>query len=344
MKFSKTVLDAIAYELPSEVWTSESIEERLRPLYERLKLPYGRLELMTGIRERRFWPKGVRPSEVAAIAGRRALEACSIEVGDIDLLIYAGVCRDCIEPATAAYVHQLLGLGGRVQVLDLSNACLGFLNGMVIAGGMIESGLARAALIVSGEDGRELVEGTIEHLLKRELSRSEIKPFFANLTIGSGAVGAVIANKGVCKRSGRRLMGGVVSINSGVSGLCEGGRVTGDFLEMRTDSEGLLNAGIALAKEAWGRFEGVMGIGVEELDCTICHQVGQRHLRELYKGIGLDERKDFSSFPFLGNVGSAALPITLAMALEQGRVKRGDRVGLLGIGSGLSSIILAMEG
>ena len=68
MRFGNVCLESIAAVLPEEIWTSAGIEERLRPLYERLKLPFGRLELMTGIRERRGWPEGRRPSEASAAA------------------------------------------------------------------------------------------------------------------------------------------------------------------------------------------------------------------------------------------------------------------------------------
>ena len=69
MRFENVVIETLAYELPPEVWTSAAIEEKLAPLYERLKLPAGRLELMTGIRERRFWPGPVAASAASAMAG-----------------------------------------------------------------------------------------------------------------------------------------------------------------------------------------------------------------------------------------------------------------------------------
>ena len=72
-------MEAAAYELPPNIVTSTGIEERLAPVYERLKLPSGRLEMMTGIRERRFWDPGTPPSRGAALAGRKALEAASVE-------------------------------------------------------------------------------------------------------------------------------------------------------------------------------------------------------------------------------------------------------------------------
>lgn len=343
MFFSNTILDALAYELPGEVWTSSVIEEKLCSLYEKLKLPFGRLELMTGIKERRFWDKGIRPSEVAALAGRKALAQASIGAHEVDVLIYAGVCRDCIEPATAAYVHRILKLNESAQILDVSNACLGFLNSMVLGASMIESGFARAILIVSGEDGRPLVESTINHLLSTNLNRKEIKPFFANLTIGSGAVGAVIAKKKLVKKPLLRFVGGISLTDSNANNLCEGVGISNDRVEMQTHSEDLLKAGIDLAKKSWNKFQQVIGLGALDFDCTISHQVGKRHLMEFYKELDLNFEKDFSTFPYLGNMGSASIPITLAIALEKGKIYRGDKIGLFGIGSGLSSIILGLE-
>ncbi len=346
MIFSNTVLDSIACELPPEVWSSSLIEEKLAPLYEKLKLPFGRLELMTGIKERRFWPQSVLPSSIAALAGKKALDNASVSHDQIDVLVYAGVCRDCIEPSTAAYVHSLLKLSENTQILDLSNACLGFLNSMIFAASMIESGLARAILIVSGEDGRPLLESTINLLLSTELSRNAIKPFFANLTIGSGAVGAVISKQSMLKKPLLRFLGGISLTDSSANKLCEGIGISGSAgtqVQMQTNSEELLKAGIHLAKKAWTKFQSLVGFNAHDFDCTICHQVGKRHLTEFYKELHLIPDKDFSTFPFLGNVGSASVPITLAMALESGKIYPGDRIGLFGIGSGLSSIILGLE-
>lgn len=342
MKFSKTVLDTIAYELGPEVWTSASIEQKLAPLYDRLQLPYGRIELMTGILERRFWPTPVKPSFIAAQAGKKALSQSKITPKQIDLLIYAGVSRDCIEPATAAYVHHLLQLPSSVQIFDLSNACLGFLNAMLIAGSMIENESIQSALILSGEDGRPLVENTIHHLTNNSLNRNEIKPFFANLTIGSGAVAAILTSDKISS-STHYFKKGIVCTDSASNFLCEGVRVNNTEYEMQTNSEKLLHAGIALAKKTWDQFQASENTETSSFNCTICHQVGQRHLNELYRITHLNPKNDFSTYPSLGNVGSASVPITLAMALEQGAIQKNNHVGLLGIGSGLSSMILSLQ-
>ena len=191
MKFENVCLESIAVALPDEIWTSAAIEERLRPLYERLKLPAGRLELMSGIRERRVWPAGTRASDASAAAGKAVLAKSRLQAGQVELFIHAAVSRDMLEPATASFAHRKIGLPGTAQILDVSNACLGFLNSLTLAAGMIESGQIRCALVTAGENGRPLVEQTIRTLLEQPLSRNAIKPFFANLTIGSGAVDSV---------------------------------------------------------------------------------------------------------------------------------------------------------
>ncbi len=109
---------------------------------------------------------------------------------------------------------------------------------------------------------------------------------------------------------------------------------------MQTDSEQLLVAGVTLARETWGEFSARFG---GEFSRYICHQVGSVHRRKLYETLGLDVGKDFSTFETLGNTGSVALPATLAAATDAGAVKPGDRVGLLGIGSGLNCLMLALE-
>src|SRR5664279_3293214 len=195
MRFENVCIESLAVALPGEIWTSAQIEERLQPLYERLKLPSGRLELMTGIRERRVWPDNTRPSDASAAAGRAVLQKSLIKPGQIEVLIHAAVCRDMLEPATASFAHHKIGLGPNCQIFDLSNACLGFLNGLVTLAAMIDSGQIKCGMVVSGENGRPLVEQTLGHLLTAPLDRNAIKPFFANLTIGSAAVAAVVCHE-----------------------------------------------------------------------------------------------------------------------------------------------------
>ncbi len=342
MIYKNVALNAFGYELPPHEITSAELEERLASVYDRLKLPAGRLELMSGIQSRRFWDKGTKPSSAAAMAGRKALTAAGISEKDIDCLIFTSVCRDMIEPASASFVHNLLGLKDECQIFDISNACLGFLNGMLTLANMIELGQVKHGLLVSGETAEDLVNSTIATLLSDEsLTRKGIKSSFASLTIGSGAVALVMSSADYTSAS-PRLAGGVCRANTAHNDLCRGGNGSAGTL-MATDSEELLKRGVETAARTWQSFQTELAWSPEGIDHFFCHQVGRAHARLLMDTLGLDEGKNFESLPYLGNVGSVSAPITMAIAAEQGVLQTGDQAAILGIGSGINCLMLGVN-
>ena len=348
MRYQHVCLEAIAYTLPEEIVTSAEIEARLEPLYARLRLPEGRLELMTGIRQRRFWPPGMMPSEKSVETAERAIRMAGIDRQRLGALVHGSVCRDFLEPATACGVHHRLGLPDRAAVYDVSNACLGLLNGIVQVANMIELRQIRAGVVVGTESGRTLVESTIAQLnADASLSRQDIKTAFASLTIGSGSAAVVLCDREL-SRTGNRLLGGVMQTASQHFELCQGGHVaagdsSGQRLLMATDSETLMREGVAAARATFAGFLDEMGWQSGDVQKTFCHQVGRAHQRLLFESLGLDPRIDFSTFEYLGNTGSVALPMTAAIGIETGRLQPGDRVALLGIGSGINVIMLGVE-
>ncbi|MGZ3788551.1 MAG: 3-oxoacyl-ACP synthase III [Bacteriovorax sp.] len=342
MKFNNVVIESFAYDVSSEIMTSSAIEERLAPLYQRLKLPEGRLELMTGISSRRKWPLGTKPSDLSTRAAEKLFLKSKIARSDVDLLIHASVCRDFLEPATASVVHANLGLSRKAMIFDLSNACLGVINAIVVAGNMIEAGQIKSALIVSGENGGPLIENTIRELLTNEaIDRKNIKKYIANLTIGSAATALLIAHKDLSPSS-PKILGGAVETDSSANHLCRGDGNT-HSLVMETDSEELLKYGVNLAKSTWQGLKENLSWTNETPDLVLTHQVGTAHEKLSLESLELTHKKTFKTYPFLGNTGSSALPITLMMAHEEGVLKKGESVALLGIGSGLSSIMLGVQ-
>ncbi|MGB3210788.1 MAG: 3-oxoacyl-ACP synthase III [Desulforhopalus sp.] len=343
LHFAHVCLDTFGYELPPRVLSSEDIERRLSTVYQRLRLPPGRLELMSGIRQRRLWPGGTRPSEAATFAGKRALEKAEIDPKSIECLIFTSVSRDMMEPATASFVHDKLGLSSSALIFDISNACLGFLDGMVMLANMIELGQVKNGLIVSGETAEELLESTLLALLQDEtLSRKSIKPAFASLTIGSGSVALYMrtAQDGDNKP---RLVHGAWQANTEHSDLCHGGQSGSNTTLMATNSEELLHKGVETAQMTWNRFSAKSGWRAEQIDRFFCHQVGSAHAKLLFERLGLDPDKNFETLAILGNVGSVSAPITMAMAMEQGAFRRGQKGALLGIGSGINCLMLGVE-
>ena len=106
MQYRNVCIESFGYTLPNEIVTSEDIEQQLQPLYQRLRLPEGRLELMTGIRQRRFWEPNTLPSDKSIESGRKAIANAGIDPDQVGALIHGSVCRDHLEPATACRVHH----------------------------------------------------------------------------------------------------------------------------------------------------------------------------------------------------------------------------------------------
>ncbi|MGI9456941.1 MAG: 3-oxoacyl-ACP synthase III, partial [Aeoliella sp.] len=125
MQYQQVCIESLGYTLPAEVVTTAELEQRLAPVYERLRLPEGRLELMTGIRERRFFAPDARISDMSIASASRAIEASGIDPQHFGALVHGSVCRDFLEPATACRVHHELQLPGDCVIYDVSNACLG---------------------------------------------------------------------------------------------------------------------------------------------------------------------------------------------------------------------------
>lgn len=347
MKYSKVYVDAIGYELPPVVVTSDELEERLAPLYEKLHIPEGQLEALTGIYERRWWHEDYRLSDGAIEAAKKALEGTDIEADDIGVLIYSAVCREGFEPATACRVAAEVGVSPGAEIFDISNACLGVLNGMLDVANRIELGQIRAGLVVSSETAREINEETIELMLE-EMTMDRFKDSLATLTGGSGSV-AVLLTDGSFESSKKqhRLLGGTIQAAPEFNDLCRWGlNVYPHGMRkqyMYTDAVAVLNNGVDLGKRTWEAFLKEQGRTADQIDKVICHQVGSANQTAILSTLGIPLEKDFISFPFLGNIGTVSLPITAAIAEERSFLKSGDKVGFLGIGSGLNCMMLALE-
>lgn len=336
MRYRRAFVDAIGYELAPNVVTSEALEARIEPVYRRLGLPLGQLEQLTGIRERRWWDEGFRLSEGAARAGRSALERARVPASALGAVIYAGVCRESSEPATACAVAHALGAPSACAVFDVSNACLGMLNGVIDAANRVELGQIKAGLVVSCESAREINESMIASMLGRP-TMDHFRLSLATLTGGSGAA-AVVVSDGTFGGARHRLVGGAALAAAEHHDLC---RWEGDF--MRTDAAAVLKHGVALGRDTWEGFLSRLKWTREAVDRVICHQVGGAHRSSVLGALGVPESKDFSTFEYLGNIGTVSLPLTAAIAEERGFLGGGQRVAFLGIGSGLNCMMLGLE-
>jgi 3-oxoacyl-[acyl-carrier-protein] synthase-3 len=261
---------------------------------------------------------------------------------DIGILIHASVCRDFLEPATASVVHAQLELSKHCMIMDVSNACLGVLSSFLLVANMIEQGVIKAGLIVSGENSAPLVEETIKFLNSdSSINRKSIKKYFANLTIGSAGVAYILAHQDY-NRDGHKILGGASMTKSDANKLCQGDG-NANSLMMQTDSEELLHAGLELAEDTWQETKSILQWKNDTPDFFITHQVGKAHEQLTFDRLNISLDKAFANYPTLGNTGSAALPTALSQLADSGKLRGGEYLALLGIGSGLSSTMLGVK-
>jgi 3-oxoacyl-[acyl-carrier-protein] synthase-3 len=346
MKYSRVQITSLGYELAPVVVTSAELESRLEPLYKALRFAPGQLQALTGIRERRWWEPGYPLSRGAAAAGRKALESAGLQPADLGALVYTGVCREQFEPATACRVAATLGVSGDAAIFDISNACLGVLNGILEVANRIELGQIRAGLVVSCESAREINDIMIDRMLA-EKNMERFASSIATLTGGSGAVAVLLTDGSFPGAPGHRLLGGKTQAAPEHHALCLWGVTpdgTGTYVQsMVTDAVNVMNFGVELGRRTWAAFLGEMGWQAASVDRVVCHQVGSAHQSAILKTLGIPADKDFTTFEYLGNMGTVSLPLTLAIAAEREEILPGERVGLLGIGSGLNCLMLGVE-
>jgi 3-oxoacyl-[acyl-carrier-protein] synthase-3 len=320
------VLAVSAIEAP-QVVTSDQFDERLGETLRRLGLRPGLLQGLAGIRERRWFDEGTTFVDAAAMAGAKALAEAGIEPDRVGLMINSSVSRAYLEPSSAVAIHHQLGLPTSCMNFDLANACLGFVNAMHVAATMIDAGHIEYALVVDGEDARYTQETTLERLSRETVTVSDLFREFATLTLGSGAAGMVLGPADQ-HPGAHRLLGGVARSATEHHELC-----VGNLDSMSTDTKGLMDAGLDLAEAAWKTTAAEHRW--DEVDCYVIHQVSSVHTSSLCARLGIDPTRVPLTFPTLGNVGPASVPITLARQAES--LSPGDRVLCMGIGSGLNT-------
>ncbi|TYP88976.1 3-oxoacyl-ACP synthase III [Blastococcus xanthinilyticus] len=330
-RFANTAVLAVQTADASQVISSDDFDERLRETYQRVGLRGGLLERLAGIRERRWWSEGTTFVDGAAMAGAKAISESGVDPARIGVMINTSVSRKHLEPSTAVAVHHELGLPRSCQNFDVTNACLGFINGMELAAAMLDSGMVDYALIVNGEDSRIVQERTIDQLNRPETVSRDVLAQFATLTLGSGAA-AMVLGRADRHPEGHRLVGAVSRAGTEHHELC-----IGDNDMMRTDLKGLLDAGLALSEDLWadaaGEFDWAAG-----MDRYIIHQVSKVHTQAISDRFSIDPALVPTTFPTRGNLGPASVPFTLAA--QQDTLADGDRVLLMGIGSGLNASCL----
>ena len=348
MKYSRVYINSMAYELAPEVVSSKDLESRLAPLYQKLRIPPGQLAALTGIEDRRWWPTDHRLSDGAIEAAKKSIAETDINIDDIGAVVYTGVCREQHEPATACRIAAEIGVNKSTAIYDISNACLGVLSGMLDIANRIELGQIKAGLVVSCESARHIVDITIDNMLSNPTIQN-FSQSLATLTGGSGAVAILLTDGSFSLKNQQqhKLLGASHLSAPEHYDLCKWGleevglKLHREF--MRTNAVPLLKEGVALAADTWKHFLAQNKWSIESVNKVICHQVGSANQKQVLTALNIPSEKEYPTYQHLGNMGTVSLPITAAIAHEQGFLKKGDNVSFLGIGSGLNCMMLGLE-
>ncbi|MDG2027642.1 MAG: 3-oxoacyl-ACP synthase III [Acidimicrobiales bacterium] len=333
-RFTEIAITGLAHVDADVVVTTESIDDQLSATLDRFEMPRGLVQSLTGIDERRFWREGMAPSDAAVLAAEKLIGESDVDPDTIGLLINTSVCRDHLEPSTASIAQGKLGLGRDCMNFDVGSACLGFLSGANIASSMIERGDIEHALIVDGEDCRQVVEATVARLQRSDIDEETFREQFACLTLGSAGV-AILLSRADSNVDAPRYLGGLSVSATEHHELSVGGPKEG-----RTQAHALLMAGLDLAKDGWQEAQAEFDWASDSIAMVAAHQVSRVHTDMLIDRLGFDGDKVPRTYPTFGNTGPAAVPTVLSKEVDAGRLKTGDRVILTGMGSGLNAMAI----
>jgi 3-oxoacyl-[acyl-carrier-protein] synthase-3 len=276
----------------------------------------------TGIRERRIAAPGEALSDIAMPAARRALEQAGRKPPEIDLVICATVTPDMMFPTTSALMADMLGTPD-AAAYDLLAGCTGFLYAVAQAHGMIAAGLSDRALVVGGD------------ILSRILDWSDRSTL---VLFGDGA-GAVVVEK--VERPGFLGFelgadgGGGVHLSLPGSGSRQLENATGNGFVQMNGREVFKFATRVLVSSATALLEHCE-VSVEDVDVYIPHQANVRIMNHAADKLGIPRDRMVVNVDRYGNTSSGSIPLALADAQEDGRLREGSLVLMTGMGAGLT--------
>lgn len=296
-------------------------------------VPEGSVERMFGVKERRFADAEMQVSDLAANAARKIVDKRGAD--SIDCLIFASACSDLIEPATANIVQHKLGLS--CPAFDVKNACNSFVTALQIAQAFVVAGTYKCILIATGEK--------LSNSIKLEISDEEdLKDRLAALSFGDAGSAVLI--------EASKNESGIIFQRFKTAGkhwpLCtiQGGgsmfpfEMDKNFFKGRTSelSEVMFEEGAAFVA---GCFIDA-GWNMNNTDHIFTHQVSQRTFEQVATFFKIPEEKFHKVIGEYGNTASASIPLALHKAAQEGKLKKGDTLAIIGLAAGISISVQLM--
>ena len=316
--------------LPKTVVSSEELMREAKS--DAIGVRFEFLERSTGIKERRVALQDDSYATLAFKASRKAIADAGIEPTDIDGVIYCGIDTEYPEPSTAHEIQGMLG-AHNAACLDISNACLGLLNGVSIADLYIGSGAAENILVCTGEKPSVVTYDVIKQL-KGDRSKENFRRLLGAFTVGDAGGAFVVTKSG----GGPKLDVMRFKTNSRHADLCYAKQQDG-YIEFEMNMETISRAMIAEHEEMMPGTYASLGWGSEQIGALYCHQVGARPHRKMAQMASVPINKAPITYDYYGNLTSA----TFAVNYDANRPKKNDKILFLGAGSGLSICQIGLD-
>ena len=313
--------------VPSQVLTNADLERMVDTSDEWIRT-------RTGIRERRVAGANETTASMAAVAGLRAIRTADLDPDDIDLILVATLTPDYWMPSTAALVKEAIG-NTRAAAMDVAAACSGFVYAFANGQAWIEAGLARHVLVIGAE------------IITRYLDYSDRGTC---ILFGDGAGAAVL--------SASEKPGGLLGVElttepqgAYMIWLPAGGSKAPASTETVSRGEHFIRmegretyrfATKTMATTALASIEKA-GLRPDDIELFIPHQANIRIIEAVAKGLGMPMDRIYTNVDRYGNTSAASVPIALAEAVNEGRLKVGDRVTLVAFGAGFTSAGVTIE-
>jgi len=267
----------------------------------------------TGIHSRYFCAEGESTNSLALDAARKAIEASGIDKKDIGCVVCATITSDYATPSCACLVQASLGLMEDIPVLDVNAACSGFLYGLEVCRGLLNSTGGKYGLVIGAEQ------------LSRILDMNDRSTC---VLFGDGA-GAVVV-----EASEDALYDSVLGARGGHQISCKGVGSDKSFVEM--DGKEVFKFAVEALPKCIFKLEERQNFTLDDINHVICHQANSRIIDHCVKKLKADPSKFYKDMDHFGNTSAASIPLALAELDEKGLINKGDKLLLVGFGSGLT--------
>ena len=317
MSVTRSVVLGCGSYLPSRVVTNAELSRMVDTSDEWIRQ-------RTGIRERHIAGEGETTADMALKAARAALSAAGMDAQSIDLIVLATSTPDNTFPASAVSVQAGLGMT-HGAAFDVQAVCSGFVYGLATVDGLLKTGTFQRALVIGAETFSRIIDW---------------KDRTTCVLFGDGAGAVVVKSQ---RQAGTREDRGILAVRLRSDGrhksklYVDGGPSSTQTVgHLRMEGRAVFKHAVAMISDVIDETFKVTGYTADDIDWFVPHQANQRIIDDTAKKLGIAPEKVITTVAKHGNTSAASIPLALATAIEQGRIKRGDLVMMEAMGGGFT--------